>query len=44
MTDDTNRPSQIDELDHLSALPIDDKFWLEHLDKLNQRFNAWVAK
>jgi hypothetical protein len=27
-----------------SALPIDDKFWLEHLDKLNQRFNAWVAK
>jgi putative spermidine/putrescine transport system substrate-binding protein len=27
-----------------SALPIDDKFWLENLDKLNQRFNAWVAK
>jgi putative spermidine/putrescine transport system substrate-binding protein len=27
-----------------SALPINDKFWLENLDKLNQRFNAWVAK
>ena len=27
-----------------SALYINDKFWLEHLDKLNQRFNAWVAK
>jgi putative spermidine/putrescine transport system substrate-binding protein len=27
-----------------TALPIDDKFWLENLDKLNQRFNAWVAK
>ena len=27
-----------------SALSINDKFWLEHLDKLNQRFNAWVAK
>jgi putative spermidine/putrescine transport system substrate-binding protein len=27
-----------------SALSIDDKFWLENLDKLNQRFNAWVAK
>ena len=23
---------------------INDKFWLENLDKLNQRFNAWVAK
>ena len=27
-----------------TALPINDKFWLENLDKLNQRFNAWVAK
>ena len=27
-----------------SALSINDKFWLENLDKLNQRFNAWVAK
>ena len=27
-----------------SALFINDKFWLENLDKLNQRFNAWVAK
>ena len=27
-----------------SALYINDKFWLENLDKLNQRFNAWVAK
>ena len=27
-----------------SALPINDKFWLENLDKLSQRFNAWVAK
>ncbi len=26
------------------ALYINDKFWLENLDKLNQRFNAWVAK
>jgi putative spermidine/putrescine transport system substrate-binding protein len=26
-----------------SALYINDKFWLENLDKLNQRFNAWVA-
>src|SRR5262249_4989149 len=27
-----------------SVLQLNDKFWLEHLDKLNQRFNAWVAK
>jgi putative spermidine/putrescine transport system substrate-binding protein len=27
-----------------TALYINDKFWLENLDKLNQRFNAWVAK
>ena len=27
-----------------SALSINDKFWLENLDKLSQRFNAWVAK
>jgi len=30
---------------HLKAsLYINDKFWLENLDKLNQRFNAWLAK
>jgi len=27
-----------------SAVSINDKFWLENLDKLSQRFNAWVAK
>src|SRR6478736_7319722 len=27
-----------------TALYLNDKFWLENLDKLNQRFNAWVAK
>jgi putative spermidine/putrescine transport system substrate-binding protein len=27
-----------------TALYINDKFWLENLDKLNQRFNAWLAK
>ena len=27
-----------------AALYINDKFWLENLDKLNQRFNAWAAK
>ncbi len=27
-----------------TALYINDKYWLENLDKLNQRFNAWVAK
>jgi putative spermidine/putrescine transport system substrate-binding protein len=26
------------------SLYINDKFWLENLDKLNQRFNAWLAK
>jgi len=26
------------------ALQIDDKFWLDNLDRLNQRFNAWVAR
>ena len=26
------------------ALQISDKFWLENLDRLTQRFNAWVAK
>jgi putative spermidine/putrescine transport system substrate-binding protein len=31
--------------DHISsALNLDDTFWLENLDKLNQRFNAWVAR
>lgn len=27
-----------------TALYLNDKFWLENLDKLNQRFNAWVAR
>lgn len=27
-----------------SALNIDDAFWLENIDRLNQRFNAWVAR
>jgi putative spermidine/putrescine transport system substrate-binding protein len=27
-----------------ASLYINDKFWLENLDKLNQRFNAWLAK
>ncbi len=27
-----------------SALYLSDKFWVENLDKLNQRFNAWVSK
>jgi putative spermidine/putrescine transport system substrate-binding protein len=27
-----------------TALYINDKYWLENLDKLNQRFNAWVAR
>jgi hypothetical protein len=26
------------------SLYLNDKFWLENLDKLNQRFNAWLAK
>ncbi|WP_408906508.1 ABC transporter substrate-binding protein [Roseomonas sp. E05] len=29
---------------HEDALRIDDQFWLDNLDKLNQRFNNWVAK
>ena len=27
-----------------SSLQISDKFWLENLDRLTQRFNAWVSK
>jgi putative spermidine/putrescine transport system substrate-binding protein len=27
-----------------ASLHLDDKFWLENLDRLNQRFNAWLAK
>ncbi|PWS39249.1 spermidine/putrescine ABC transporter substrate-binding protein [Falsiroseomonas bella] len=27
-----------------AALQIDDKFWLDNLDRLNQRFNAWVSR
>jgi putative spermidine/putrescine transport system substrate-binding protein len=27
-----------------AALQIDDKFWLDNLDRLNQRFNAWVGR
>jgi putative spermidine/putrescine transport system substrate-binding protein len=27
-----------------ASVYINDKFWLENLDKLNQRFNAWLAK
>jgi putative spermidine/putrescine transport system substrate-binding protein len=27
-----------------ASLHLDDKFWLENLDKLSQRFNAWLAK
>ncbi|MGG5820119.1 ABC transporter substrate-binding protein [Falsiroseomonas sp. HW251] len=27
-----------------SALQIDDKFWLDNLDRLNTRFNAWVSR
>lgn len=27
-----------------SALYIDEPFWVENIDKLNQRFNAWVAR
>jgi putative spermidine/putrescine transport system substrate-binding protein len=26
------------------ALQIDDRFWLDNLDKLNQRFNNWVSR
>jgi len=27
-----------------SAIQISDTYWLENIDKLNQRFNAWVAR
>jgi putative spermidine/putrescine transport system substrate-binding protein len=27
-----------------AALQIDDKFWLDHLDRLSQRFNSWVSR
>ena len=27
-----------------SAIQISDAYWLENIDKLNQRFNAWVAR
>jgi putative spermidine/putrescine transport system substrate-binding protein len=27
-----------------TAIYIDEPFWVENIDKLNQRFNAWVAK
>jgi putative spermidine/putrescine transport system substrate-binding protein len=27
-----------------AALQIDDRFWLDNLDRLNQRFNAWVSR
>ncbi|MGE0716387.1 MAG: ABC transporter substrate-binding protein [Alphaproteobacteria bacterium] len=27
-----------------TALYIDEPFWVENIDKLNQRFNAWVAR
>ncbi len=39
-------PEPADQLRRTSnaSLYINDKFWLENLDKLNQRFNAWVAK
>lgn len=31
--------------DNLSvSLMIDDQFWLDNLDKLSQRFNAWLAR
>ena len=26
------------------ALPIDEAFWRDNLDKLNQRFAAWLAR
>lgn len=29
---------------HEGSVRIDDQFWLDNLDKLNQRFNNWVAK
>ena len=27
-----------------AALQIDDRFWLDNLDRLNTRFNAWVSR
>jgi putative spermidine/putrescine transport system substrate-binding protein len=27
-----------------SAIYLDEPFWVENIDKLNQRFNAWVAR
>ncbi len=27
-----------------SALRIDDRFWLDHIDRLNARFNDWLAR
>ena len=27
-----------------TAIYLDEPFWVENLDKLNQRFNAWVAR
>ena len=27
-----------------AALQIDDRFWLDNLDRLNQRFTAWVSR
>ncbi len=27
-----------------AALQIDDRFWLDNLDRLNQRFNTWVSR
>ncbi len=27
-----------------TALQINDRFWLDNLDRLNQRFNAWVSR
>ena len=27
-----------------TALHIDDAFWLENIDRLTQRFNAWAAR
>jgi putative spermidine/putrescine transport system substrate-binding protein len=27
-----------------TALFINDRYWLENIDRLNQRFNAWVSR
>lgn len=35
-------PTSKEHLDE--SLQIDDAFWAENIDRLNQRFNAWVAK